>query len=588
VEYRILGPLDVTDGERAVTIAAGRERALLILLLLHRSGAVSVDAIVEALWPVDPPPSAAKVVQNYILRLRKALGHEAVSTVPGGYALDLGKDDLDTERASSLFATGRESLRRGAPEEAVRLIGTGLELWRGEPLSDVRYDDFVQLEIARLDEVRISAIEDQTDARLQLGQHAELVADLEQQVRRWPLRERPCVQLMTALYRSGRQADALAAYQAARAALTEQGLEPSLALRDLQRAILNQDPSLDVPPAAARLPPSGVRSRRNWAGAAVALIALIALVLTTTVLLLERQSSRRPISSLPADSLAQIDPDNGNVLRSFAVGKTPTAVALTANAAWVTSFDDRTVTRIDRATGNAKVSGSPSTPTGVAADEEGVWVISSFDGTIERLDVNGAGVLAVLRARPGLTDVAAGRGAVWITNASLGTLTHIEAGTNEVVSILRGLAKPTGVALGAGRTWVAETAGRRVDGVNAASGHIVLRIPLQLEPGELAFGDGALWAANPHDATVTRIDPYSGRQQLVSVGAAPSHIAVADGHTWVTLDRDHSLVELDSRTGAVEQRLSLANPEAVNRGHAITPGGLATDRVSVWISVQSY
>jgi DNA-binding SARP family transcriptional activator/DNA-binding beta-propeller fold protein YncE len=569
-----------------IVVASGRERALLLLLLLHAPRPVSTDGIMDALWPSAPPESAVKVVQNYVLRLRKALGHDAVATVPAGYMLVLDGATLDAARAAALFARGHEALAGGAPDEADRLIDEGLSLFRGEPLADVRYEDFARAEITRLNEMQLAAVEDQYDARLQLGKHTSLVSHLEQRVERWPLRERLRGQLMLALYRSGRQADALAVYRKGHEALAEHGLEPTRVLRDLESEILNQDPVLDLPPSAGHDLARRTRSR-SLMGVAGGLAALAAV--GAGAYWFVQPASGRSISSLPADSVARVDPGTGRVDRWFSVGNTPTAVALSPGALWVTSFDDRTVIRIDLSSGRQEVAGTPSTPTGIAADGAGVWVIGRDDGTIERLDEAGVGVLAVLRTRPGLTDVTVDREGVWVSNAADGTLTRVDPQTNEVVSTLAGLTTPTGVALGAGRVWVAEAGARRVDAIDPSDGRIDLRIPLKLDPAELTFGDGALWATNPRDGTVTRIDPRSGVQQLISVGTEPSHVAVANDYAWVTVDRDHTILKINGRTGRIERRLQLADAsKLVSRGRTITPGGLATAGGSVWLSVQGF
>jgi DNA-binding SARP family transcriptional activator/streptogramin lyase len=585
VDYRILGPLEILDEGRTVTVAEGRERTLLLLLLLQHPRPISVDAIVEALWPDEPPATAAKVVQNYVLRLRKALGHDVVATVSGGYALRVDDTEIDAARALSLLVDGRSALRRGTPKEADRVLSESLALWRGEPLADVRYAAFAQAEIGRLDELRLSTVDERNDAQLRLGEHALLVPELEQQVRDQPLRERLRGQLMLALYRSGRQADALAAYQAAREALDERGLAPSRELRNLERSILNQDPALD---STITHDSTARRTRGNRRLVAVCAAAAVGFAGAVAGVFLLEHTSEQAVSSLAADSVAQIDAHDGRVKHSFAVGKTPTAVAVTPSAIWVTSFDDRTVSRIDLRSGREKVVGNPSTPTGIAVGGDGVWVISSFDGTVERLDGSSAGVLAVLWLRPGLKDVAANLRSVWVTNSAHGMVTRIDPRTNEVIANLRGFAEPSGVALGADRIWVAETGAQRIDALSPKTGRVVLRVQVQLQPGELAFGDGALWVTNPRDTTVTRIDPYSGRQQIVSVGALPSHVAVGGDHVWVTLDRDHSLVELDGRTGSLRRRLTLASPDQLNRAHTITPGGLAAAVGSAWISIQGY
>jgi YVTN family beta-propeller protein len=368
-------------------------------------------------------------------------------------------------------------------------------------------------------------------------------------------------------------------------ALDERGLEPSRDLRELERSILNQDPGLDSTVGRGVPARPRGRSRRLAAVVGVGVAALAAAVVAGVSL--HGGGSERPLSALEADSVAQIDAHSGLVQRSFAVGKTPTNVVVTPAAAWITSFDDRTVTRVDLHSGGEKVVGSPSTPTAIAAGGDGVWVISSFDGTVERLDGSGAGVLAVLRLRAGLKDVAADQRGVWVTNGARGTVTEIDPGTNEVIATVGGLANPAGVAIGANRIWIAEAGTNRVDALTP-TGKLVLRVQLELEPSEIAFGDGAVWVTNPRDSTVTRIDPYSRRKQIVSVGARPSHVAVGGDHVWVTLDRDHSLVELDGRNGTLQRRLTLASPEQLNRGHTITPGGLSASSNSAWISIQGY
>ena len=260
MDYRILGPLEAFDGERALSLGGTRQRSVPALLLLRSNEALTRDTIIDELWGESPPPTAAKVLQNCISALRKELpdGGAALRTVGGAYALGVAAGELDRERFEQGLANGRAALAAGENEEAAEQLRSALSLWRGGPLSDFAYDRFAQDEIVRLDELHIEALEDRIDADLACGRADELVAELEALVARHPLRERLRRQLMLALYRTGRQAEALAAYRDARRTLLgELGIEPTRALQDLEKAILAQDPSLDVErrrPARAAAP----------------------------------------------------------------------------------------------------------------------------------------------------------------------------------------------------------------------------------------------------------------------------------------------------------------------------------------------
>ena len=261
MEFRILGPLEVVDEHgRRVELAGSRQRALLEILLLHANQVVSSDRLIEELWAERPPPTAAKSLQGHVLRLRRAVGDARIVTQDGGYVLRLAAGELDAERL----------------ERAV-LEGVGLEealaLWRGPPLVDLADAPFAQGEIARLEELHLTALELRIDGQLAAGRQAQVIGELEALVGRHPFRERLRAQLMLALYRAGRQAEALEAYRDARRALVEElGIEPSAELRELERAILAQDSALAAP-AAERVAPTGI-----FVGRARELAALAAMI----------------------------------------------------------------------------------------------------------------------------------------------------------------------------------------------------------------------------------------------------------------------------------------------------------------------
>ena len=242
MRYCVLGPLEVRDEHRSLALGEGRQRSVLILLLLHRNEAVSSDRLIDALWGDAPPATAAKVLQNHISQLRRALEDREgrrLLTRGRGYLLHVEEGELDLDRFERLVDTGSGALASDRPAEAADSLREALALWRGPPLADVAYEEFAQAEIARLEERHLGALEQRIDADLALGRHADLVAELEGLVAEHPLRERMRAQLMVALYRCGRQADALETYGDARRALLDRlGVEPGPGLRELQSAIL--------------------------------------------------------------------------------------------------------------------------------------------------------------------------------------------------------------------------------------------------------------------------------------------------------------------------------------------------------------
>jgi DNA-binding SARP family transcriptional activator len=252
VEFRILGPVEVVDAGVALPLGGPKHRALLALLLLHAGEVVSSDQMVEALWGEDPPRTAAGSIQNSISHLRKLLGAERLVTKSPGYVLRLEGDELDAERARALL----DQARAGGPEEGAELLRKAQSLWRGPTLADFAYESFAQSAIAQLEELRLAIYEERIGKELELGRHAEVIGELEALVSEHPLRERLRGHLMLALYRSGRQADALHAYQEARRVLLDQiGIDPGPALQQLHGAMLRQEHSLD--PTVARPKPQG-------------------------------------------------------------------------------------------------------------------------------------------------------------------------------------------------------------------------------------------------------------------------------------------------------------------------------------------
>lgn len=261
LEFRILGPLEVVADEGPVRLGGPKQRATLAILLLDANRVVSVERLADDLYSGAAPVTAVTQVQRQISELRKILGASAIETRAPGYVIRLVPEQLDLKRFERRAEEATRAHERGDAHAAAELYAKALELWRGPPLADLNYEPFVQIAVERLEEIRLAALEQQIEAELALGSHVRLVGELEELVVEYPLRERFRGQLMLALYRSGRQAEALDVYRRARATLVEEfGIDPSPALRKLERAILTQEPSLDLERAPKI--PSSTRSER--------------------------------------------------------------------------------------------------------------------------------------------------------------------------------------------------------------------------------------------------------------------------------------------------------------------------------------
>src|SRR6266581_4535361 len=255
MEYRILGPLEVVDEGEPVPLGRLKERLVLAVLLLHANEFVSRERLIDELWGELPPPTAKKAVNVYVSQLRKALtrnGHDPIATADGGYRLEVGSDELDAAHLRQLLANARERTAAGELEAAAEPLREALALWRGPTLAGLLLESHGRDEVAQLDELRLTALMDRVDCDLALGRHEDVLGELHVLVGEQPLRERLRAQLMLALYRADRQAEALDEYQQARDVLVaELGIEPSLALQRLQKGILIQDPALELPTGIA-------------------------------------------------------------------------------------------------------------------------------------------------------------------------------------------------------------------------------------------------------------------------------------------------------------------------------------------------
>jgi DNA-binding SARP family transcriptional activator len=279
MEFRLLGPIAAQNDDGPVALEAPKQRALLAVLLLNANEVLSRERLIDHLWGDEPPRSAVQSLQVYVHGLRQALGAERIETHGTGYRLPLQRGELDVDRFERLLERGSDALASGVPDDAAEELGAALGLWRGSPLADLTGEPVAESERPRLDDRRLRALELLNEAELARGKHGELLPELEALIAEEPYRERFRAQHVLALYRSGRQKEALEAYRAARRALVDElGVEPGADLQELERRILRHDPSLAAPappePPAIRLPspPTPLIGRQLEAAAVTALL----------------------------------------------------------------------------------------------------------------------------------------------------------------------------------------------------------------------------------------------------------------------------------------------------------------------------
>ena len=341
VTFRILGPLEALVDGRRVDLPSRRERALLGVLLLQFGEVVSVDALVDSVWGEQAPASARHMVHEYVSRLRGVLGDASVIvTRAPGYTVERDACDLDAARFAELLRTARSAVAAEL-DEALKAFDEALGLWRGDALSDVALEGDARSAAARLDDERRAARAERVDVALALGRHNELIPDLERAIAAEPLDEQVLGQLMLALYRNGRQADALARYRDGRQRLVEEfGIEPGAELRALEQAILRHDPAL-APPATSETfaenggpadsPPRAPRRRTGLAAAAaVVLIAGVA-----TIAAVAARKAPHTAAPIRGDAVAVVDAAHARLVGSVPVGSPPGAIAYGAGSIWV-------------------------------------------------------------------------------------------------------------------------------------------------------------------------------------------------------------------------------------------------------------
>jgi DNA-binding SARP family transcriptional activator/DNA-binding beta-propeller fold protein YncE len=629
MEFRILGPLEVVDEGQVVKLGGAKQRGLLAFLLLHPNQAVSRDRLVDELWGDSPPDTVATALQVHVSQLRKALGRDVIVTQPPGYLIRIREGELDLERFERSVAAARSV----PPAEASELTREALALWRGPPLAELEAP-FARAAGLRLEEQRLATLEQRIDADLELGRHMQLVPELEGLVREYPLREHLRAQLMIALYRSGRQADALDTYRHGQRLLDEElGLQPGEELRRLERAILEHDPSLGASTGEPieRRPPAHVPTG------------------TVTFLFTDIEGSTRLVQKL-GDRYGALLEQHHDLVRSvlqdlggeeidtqgdaffFAFRRARDAVRgavelqkRISDTHWPGNVDIRVrvgihtgepgigetgyhgldVVRAARISGSAHggqilVSSATRDLVGAALDE--VTFEDLGEHRLKDLEHSQRIFQAVA---PGLQSdfppLATADAARVMTISGredeLASAAEAALETEErrvrlfrrsrVVAIAGALilvvaAVGVGIALATGSGGSDVTVVPDSVAVLDGDGKLVGDVPIGGRPISIAVDSDAVWVANADDGTLLRIDPDSYEVvETIGLGADVNSVAVGFGSVWVAGGNSETLFRIDPRENAIEETIHLGKADPLRPDPVFF---VAAGRNAVWVT----
>jgi DNA-binding SARP family transcriptional activator/DNA-binding beta-propeller fold protein YncE len=571
VEFRILGPVEVVDDGLPISIRRGKQLALLAYLLLRPNELVPSERLIDELWDENPPPTAAKVLQNAVSELRKALGEDRLLTRPPGYMLRVEPGELDLERFELLARRGRAA---GDPE----LLRQGLALWRGDALADLRDEPFAQRASAQLEEARLAAQEDRLDADLASGRHAELVPELDALIARHPFDERLYRQLMLALYRAGRSADALAVYQRARKTFDEQlGLQPGPELEELQHRVLNQDASLSAPSRSRGGIVRRPGRRRTLLVTSALLVGAGALALALVL-----SNTGGGVPRVTKDSLVKIDPETGDILDVVRVGRQPVAAAVLGDSVFVSNVEDATITRLDSKTGDTNTTGGLRPPLDLVPDGvRHLWTTTYGYQQVTRIDARTLQADLVVPLGRKSFLLGTGAGSLWVTEqpANLGergSVARIDLRTAKVERTIPVGPLPIDVKVGEGAAWVTNGADASVSRIDLRDLKVE-RISVGVGPGPLAIAFGSVWiiAGRTHD-TVWRLNPETRQPDaVVKVGEGPVNVEADAYGVWAALREAGTIVRIDPLTNTVTKRVHLG----------YKPLGMAVGAGALWVAV---
>jgi DNA-binding SARP family transcriptional activator/ABC-type branched-subunit amino acid transport system substrate-binding protein len=560
------------------------------MLALDAGTVVSAGRLIEGVWE-EPPETASTALQGHVSQLRRVLGESAIVTRAPGYVLDATPEAVDAVRCEHALERARAQLADGKADAAAATLRDALELWRGEPLADLADAPFAREALPALRELRVALEEERLEAELARGHHAETIAPLRELVAHEPLRERPRAQLMLALYRAGRQAEALDVYEAGRRVLSEElGIEPGERIRALHESIVRQDETLGAPPPspARPAPPPPSPSRRRWilpvAGAA-ALAAAIAIAIAAG-------GGASPQTPQVTNGLLRIGA-GGARSASAPLDGTPSSVAAANGHAWVLDADGQTVTEVDGDGKRLHTFATGATPTDITASRAGLWMAqgratgSQFPGAqtteVAHVDQRTAALVhttGLPRGRaqilPAQRDrIAASARAVWVLRND-GALIRIDPLSHLVVKVLR--IGGVGVTATTDAAWVLTRDGALVRVSEQGS---ALGPPIDVGDtggSSIAAGGGAIWVVDVAQGILAGYDDRDGtRSEPVDVGAGAGPVAYGGGTVWVAQPARQTVLRVDPDEQRVVGEVRVSG----------TPRDMAADGRDLWVSITS-
>jgi branched-chain amino acid transport system substrate-binding protein len=576
-----------------IGLGGAKQRSVLAMLLLEAGTVVSADRLIDELWGDDRPDDAQTALQQHVSRLRKQLEpHDVLVTRSPGYMAELGAASLDLRRFEELFEKGRRQLDAGDAEAAAESLRAALALWQGRPLADLENERFARDAIPRLEARRLEALEARIAADLACGRAGDIVGELRGFVRLHPLDERLRAQLMLALYRSGRQADALDVYADARRTLVaELGLEPGPELQRLQQAILAHDPVLDEAPRPRET--SRPRRRMPAVAAVVVLAGVLAVAALAAWATLGRGQDEALAPTTGGSYVASVDPATGAIRGRISAGRTPVAIAASGGTIWVVDADAQTILRFAKDSRVVETFSTGATPVDVATGPDSVWVANGtplddaqFVGpvatSVVRLDPTTRTERAEVelpREAGDLSNLVENRlaitkDAVWAVTPDYG-VARIEASTGAITAVSRAV-RAGAVAAGRAGVWALG-----VDGAAALleerTAETIARVEIPASSvADIAVGADAAWISSPTDGTLWRVGG-SRTPSLGAVSLAPgiSHVAADGDSVWVANPLAGTLTRVDAQTSTVVGTTALDG----------IPQAITYDGDTVWVAV---
>ena len=609
--FGILGPLTATRGGVPLRLGTPQQRALLAVLVCQAGRVVTRDRLVDALWGDAPRHAALSSIRAHVSHLRSVLepehepgtAYRVLVTESNGYRLAVPEANIDASRFKRLADEGRSKLEAGDPGAALAAFDEALSLWRGDVLVDLPEYSFISGVATRLDELCAVAEEGRVDALLELGRTTAALAEIDRMLDRHPLREGLTGRRMMALYRAGRQSEALETFRNLRQRLDDElGIEPSSSIADLHGRILQHDPTLlnrsanhlepapagrgrltiaaiAVPPAATEVPMTpapplpvtrsgpGRRTRR--------VLSSVVVALCLGVVVLGAGATSRTVE-LTGNAVGVLDP-SGRVLDAVPAGTNPSGVAFGGGSLWVANQGDNTVLRIHPDTSAVLQRWEAGdSPSAIVATETDVWVANAGDATVTRINIVANRIVQPrisVGSRP--EALAVGPGGVWVANSGDNTIQRIDQKSGTPAAAVDVGDGPDGLLVDGTTLWVANGRDGTVSRRDATTGN-ELGSPLKVGSGPRGmarFGD-ELWVADQLSRSVSRVDLRSGNVHSLLVGDGPTSVAALGDEVWVSEQYAGTLSRIDPATDHLT---------TVPVGGA--PLALVTRSDGIWVSV---